>query len=67
MPRVEAIEVCEWLITNAPDLRVELAGTAVPCSTGLQLGVLYPDPETQVVDYLPENMLIQVTNLASLP
>jgi HipA-like kinase len=62
MPRVEAIEVCNWLITNTPDLRVELAGTAVPCSTGLQLGSLYPDLESQVFDYLPENMLVQVTN-----
>ena len=65
--RVEAIEVCGWLITNTPDLRVELAGTAVPCSTGLQLGSLYPDPESQVFDYLPENMLVQVTNAAEFP
>ena len=57
MPQVEVIEVCDWLITNTPDLRVELAGTAVPCSTGLQLGSLYPDLESQVFDYLPENML----------
>ena len=65
MPRVEAIEVSDWLITNTPDLRVEVAGSAVPCSTGLQLGSLYPDPESQVFDYLPENMLLQVTNLAA--
>ena len=65
MPRVEAIEVCDWLVTNTPDLRVELAGTAVPCSAGLQLGSLYPDLESQVFDYLPENMLLQVTNLAA--
>ena len=64
---MEAIEVCGWLITNTPDLRVELAGTAVPCSTGLQLGSLYPDPESQVFDYLPENMLVQVTNAAEFP
>ena len=64
MPQVEAIEICDWLITNTPDLRVEVGGTAVPCSTGLQLGSRYPDPESQVFDYLPENMLAQVTNAA---
>lgn len=62
MPQVEVIEVSGWLITNTPDLRVEVAGNAVPCSTGLQLGSLYPNPEAQVFDYLPENMLVQVTN-----
>ena len=62
MPRVEVIEVSDWLVTNTSDLRMEVAGTAVPCSTGLQLGSLYPDPESQVFDYLPENMLVQVTN-----
>lgn len=67
MPQVEVIEVSDWLITNTPDLRVEVAGTAVPCSTGLQLGSLYPDPESQVFDYLPENMLAQVTNAAEFP
>ncbi len=67
MPRVEAIEVCDWLITHTPDLRVEISGAAVPCNTGLQLGSLYPDPESQVFDYLPENMLVQVTNATDFP
>lgn len=65
MPQVEVIEVNDWLITNTPDLRVEVAGNTVPCSTGLQLGSLYPDLDSQVFDYLPENMLVQVTNLAT--
>jgi HipA-like protein len=62
MPQVEVIEVSDWLVINTPDLRVEVAGSAVPCSTGLQLGSLYPDLESQVFDYLPENMLVQVCN-----
>jgi hypothetical protein len=64
MPQVEVIDVADWLITNTPDLRVEVAGNAVPCSTGLQLASLYPNPESQVFDYLPENMLAHVTNVS---
>jgi hypothetical protein len=63
VPHLEPIEVSDWLITNTPEMRVELAGTAVPCSTGLQLASRYPDLEAQVFDYLPESMLSQVTNL----
>jgi hypothetical protein len=62
IPRVEVIEVSDWLITNTPELNVELAGKATPCSTGLQLGSLYPDLEAHVYDYLPEGMLAQVSN-----
>lgn len=63
VPRVEAIEVSEWLVTNSPELRVEGTGTPAPCSSGLQLASLYPDVEAQVFDYLPEGMLSQVSNL----
>src|SRR5579859_1905341 len=63
LPRVEAIEVSDWLIANTPDLRVDVGGLAKPCSSGQQLASLYPDLETQVFDYLPESLLTQVANL----
>jgi hypothetical protein len=63
MPPVEVIEVSDWLVTNTPDLRVEVAGVAAPCSTGLQLASLYPDIESQIFDYLPESMLGRVAKL----
>jgi hypothetical protein len=63
LPRVEPIEVSDWLIANTPDLRVDVGGLAKPCSSGQQLASLYPDLETQVFDYLPEVMLSRVANL----
>jgi hypothetical protein len=63
LPRVEAIEVSDWLVTNSPDLRVDVGGLAKPCSTGQQLASLYPDLDTQVFDYVPEAMLSRVANL----
>lgn len=62
-PRIEVIEVSDWLIAHTQDLRVELGTSAVPCSSGKQLASLYPDLEEQVFDYLPENMLSRVSNL----
>jgi hypothetical protein len=63
VPRVEVIEVSDWLIANTPDLRVEVGGMATPCSSGKQLASLYPDLEAQTFDYLPESLLSQVVNL----
>jgi hypothetical protein len=62
MPRVEVIEVSDWLVRNSPDLRVEIGGTATPCSSGRQLGSEYPDPELPIFDYLPESLLDSVAN-----
>jgi hypothetical protein len=67
VPRVEVIEVSDWLISHTPDLRVELGGTATPCSSGRQLGSQYPDPELPMFDYLPESLLDQVANIADFP
>jgi hypothetical protein len=63
IPRVEVIEVSDWLITHTHDLCVEVGGSAVPCSSGRQLASLYPDLEAQVFDYLPENMLAKIANV----
>jgi hypothetical protein len=63
MPQVAVIEVPEWLIANTPDLRIELAGAATPCSSGPQLASRYVvDPEQDMVfDYLPENLMLEKT------
>ena len=63
VPRVEVIEVSDWLIADTPDLRIEVAGGSTPCCSGRQLASLYPDLELQVLDYLPESLLSRVVNL----
>ena len=63
VPRVEVIEVSDWLIANSSEMRVDVGGLGQPCSSGRQLASLYPDPQSQIFDYLPEGMLLQVTNL----
>src|SRR5579864_3263205 len=40
VPRVEVIDISDWLIANTPDLRVEIAGCKTPCSSGKQLASL---------------------------
>lgn len=59
MPEVAVIEVSDWLIGNSPDLHIENAGHAMPCSSGLQLGSRYVvNPEKEMVfDYLPESLM----------
>ena len=44
LPRVEVIEVSEWLIVDTPDLRIQLAGAEIPCQSGPQLASLYIGP-----------------------
>jgi hypothetical protein len=63
VPRVEVIEISDWLVSHSPELRVELGDTATPCSSGRQLGSQYPDLELPIFDYLPETLLNQVHNL----
>lgn len=63
MPEVAVIEVSDLLITNTPDLRIDLAGVTTPCSSGLQLASRYVvDPGHEIVfDYLPENIMVERT------
>lgn len=63
VPQVEVIEVSDWLIEHTQELRVEVGGSAVPCSSGRQLASLYPDRETQVFDYLPASLFSRVANV----
>jgi hypothetical protein len=41
MPRVEVIEVSDWLIEHTEDLRISLGGTKIPFRCGGQLGSLH--------------------------
>ena len=67
VPATDVVEVTEWLIANTPGMHVELArGPAQRYTAGLQfgsqfIGGLMPG---QVVDYLPEQQLDEVRNVA---
>jgi hypothetical protein len=66
VPHSEVIEVTDWLIRNTPDLHMEFREGRRPCLAGLHfasrwVGGLMPG---QVVDYLPEEQLLEVRNLS---
>ena len=66
MPRVEVIEVSDWLIQHTEDLRISLGGSKTPCRSGEQLGSLYVGCESpaMTLDYLPRELLQGVRNLS---
>ena len=66
MPRVEVIEVSDWLIEHTEDLRISLGGAKIPCRSGKQLGSLYVGCESpaMTLDYLPRELLQGVRNLS---
>ncbi len=67
VPKVEVVEVSEWLVANTPGMYFELGrGQHARYQAGLQfgsqfIGGLMPG---QVMDYLPEQQLDEVKNLA---
>ena len=65
MPRVEVIEVSDWLIEQTDDLQISLGGAKIPCRSGKQLGSLYVGYESpcMTLDYLPRELLQGVCNL----
>jgi hypothetical protein len=65
MPRVEVIEVSDWLIEHTEDLRISLGGAKIPCQSGKQWGSLYVGCESpaMTLDYLPRELLQGVRNL----
>ena len=65
MPRVEVIEVSDWLIEHTPEMRIQLGATEIPCQSGKQLASLYVGTEGSglTVDYLPRELLQGVSNL----
>jgi hypothetical protein len=65
VPACEVVEVTDWLIQNSKELSLDLGQSQEPCRAGLQfgsrlIGGLMPG---QVVDYLPEDRLVEVKNL----
>ncbi len=66
VPQVELVEVSSWLIDNTPDLVMEIGKTLVRCKPGLQFGSRFAGGlmPGQVADYLPEEQLLEVRNLA---
>jgi len=65
MPRVEVIEVSDWLIEHTEGLRIELGGSKILCRSGKQLGSLYVGCESpgMTFDYLPGELLQRVVNI----
>ena len=64
IPEVAVIEVPEWLIENTPELRIQLAGTQIPCRSGKQLGSVYCGCPGLTLDYLPQGLLSKLSNVA---
>jgi hypothetical protein len=65
LPRVEVIEVSDWLIEHSPELRIQLAGQQLMPKSGRQLGSLYIGQNSAglTFDWLPNEMLKNVSNL----
>jgi hypothetical protein len=66
VPATEVVEVSEWLIENTPELHMDLGRERERCRGGLQFGSRYVGGlmPGQVMDYLPEEQLGEVRNLA---
>jgi hypothetical protein len=64
-PQAELVEVSRWLIENTPELEIDLGRTKERCRPGLQFGSRFVGGlmPGQVVDYLPEEQLVEVKNL----
>ena len=65
VPACEVVEVTDWLIQNSKELSLGMEQSQERCRAGLQfgsrlIGGLMPG---QVVDYLPEDRLVEVKNL----
>jgi hypothetical protein len=69
LPRVEVIEVPDWLIEQTEDLRINLGGSKLPCRSGKQVGSLYVGCESlgMTFDYLPRELLERVLNIGDFP
>ena len=66
VPETELVEVSSWLIENTPELEMDLGRTRVRCQAGLQFGSRFAGGTMpgQVVDYLPEEQLLELKNLS---
>ena len=66
VPEVDLVEVSSWLIENTPGLEIDLGRTRQRCRHGLQFGSRFVGGlmPGQVVDYLPEEQLAELRNVA---
>jgi len=64
IPQVVVIELSEWLIEHTTELRIQLASTQIPCRSGKQMGSLYCGSPGLALDYLPQELLSKVSNVA---
>ena len=65
VPQSDLVEVSRWLIENTPELDMDLGTRREPCRAGLQFGSRFAGGTMpgQVMDYLPEEQLLEVKNL----
>lgn len=65
VPEVDLVEVTPWLIEHTPELEIDWGRRREPCQAGLQFGSRFVGGlmPGQVVDYLPEEQLLEVKNL----
>jgi hypothetical protein len=64
VPTSVIIEVPVGLIAKSPGMVLRVAGQVLRCAPGLQFGSRLPaKPETPMFDYLPEPVLVEVSNL----
>ena len=67
VPKSDVVEVSQWLVDNSPGMVMEMGrGARQRCADGLQFGSRFVGGlmPGQVVDYLPEQQMEEVRNLA---
>ncbi len=69
VPACDVVEVTDWLITNTPELQMQMAGGRVRYRAGLHFGSRFVGGlmPGQVVDTLPAPQLGEVKNLREFP
>jgi len=66
VPQTELVEVSQWLVENTQELEIDLGRTRERCRAGLHFGSRFAGGMMpgQVVDYLPEEQMTELKNLA---
>ena len=66
VPEVDLVEVSPWLVRHTTELEIDRGRNKVPCAAGLQFGSRFVGGlmPGQVMDFLPEEKLAEVRNLA---
>ena len=66
VPETRVIDVSAWLVSNTPELTIQVASGNEPCRPGLNFATRFAlDPfDGEVLDYLPMELLARVENVA---